>query len=129
MRKGPCQRSKLSFVLQTQTAITPGVMVWVTISPDNRSPLVILNTTLTAQWRVADHFFYPSLYVMGIFSSKIMPDPIRLRISLYCLHTWSENSTSLSPIEHIWLHIQAPQVVSNLEAITEEMPGGVYHRM
>ncbi|KFM63742.1 Transposable element Tcb2 transposase, partial [Stegodyphus mimosarum] len=109
--RGRGQRPHSAFGLQRHTAITPGVMVWGTISYDSRSSLVILRASLTAQ-RYADNILRPvALPFMSRHPGAIFQHdnarPHTARISLKYLRavdtlSWPAKSPDLSPIEHIW---------------------------
>ncbi|GFU89058.1 transposable element Tcb2 transposase [Trichonephila clavipes] len=105
------ERLNLAFALQRHTAPTAGVIVWNAIACNTWSPLVLIRSTMTAQWYVYDILQPHVLLLMQRLSGAIFQQdnarPHTTRVSQDCLRTVTTlpspaRSPDLSPIEHIW---------------------------
>ncbi|GBO17618.1 hypothetical protein AVEN_140610-1 [Araneus ventricosus] len=107
----PGHRSDSAIVVERHTAITPGVTVWGAICWDTRSPLVVLQRTLTARSYV-DDILTPVVLPMlsgrpGVIYQQGNARTHTARLSQQCLQgygilTWPASSPDLSPIKHVW---------------------------
>ncbi|GFS73838.1 transposable element Tcb2 transposase [Trichonephila clavipes] len=109
------ERLNPAFALQRHTSPTVGVMVWGVIAYNTRSPLVLIRGTMTAQRYVHDILLPHVLLLMQRFPGAIFQQdngrPHTARVSQDCLRTittlpWPARSPDLSPIEHIWDHLE-----------------------
>ncbi|GFX35961.1 transposable element Tcb2 transposase [Trichonephila clavipes] len=109
-------------------------MVFAAIAYNTRSPIVLIRGTMTSQ-----------RYVHGILQPHVLPliqrlpgaifqqnnaQPHTSRVSQYCLCTvtilpWPAYSPDLSPIEHIWDHLEwrvgHPTSLNELEARLQQI--------
>ncbi|KFM74957.1 Transposable element Tcb1 transposase, partial [Stegodyphus mimosarum] len=114
-------------------------MVWVAISFDSQTPLVIIRGTLTAQ-RYVDDILRPVLLPFllqnsGLIFQQYNARPHTARVAMNCLTAcqtlpWPARSPALSPIEHVWdmigrrLHLpgNVDDLTRQLEQIWQELP-------
>ncbi|GFW80327.1 transposable element Tcb2 transposase [Trichonephila clavipes] len=90
-------------------------MVWGDIAYNARSPLVLIRGTMIVQ-----HYVHDILQPHGLSLMQRLPEaifqqdnarPHTARVSQDCLRTvttlpWPALSPDLSPIEHIWAHLE-----------------------
>ncbi|GFV47884.1 transposable element Tcb2 transposase [Trichonephila clavipes] len=123
-----------AFALQQHTATTAGVIVWDAIAYNTRSSLVLIRGTMTAQRYVHDILQPHVLPLMQRLPGAIFPQnndrPRTARVSQHCLHTvttlpWPDRFQDLSPIEHIWDHLEQrvvhPTTLNALEARLQQI--------
>ncbi|GFW79094.1 transposable element Tcb2 transposase [Trichonephila clavipes] len=105
------KRLNPAFALQRHTTPTTNAMVWVAITYDTRSPLVLIRGTKTAQ-RYFDDVLQPHVFPLmqrlpgasfqqdnaRPHTAKVLQDFLRTVTTL----SWAARSPDLSPIEHIW---------------------------
>ncbi|GFU03046.1 transposable element Tcb2 transposase [Trichonephila clavipes] len=104
-----------AFALQRHTDRTAGVMIWGAIAYNTRSPLVLIRGPMTAQWYAPDILQPHVLPLMQSLPRAIFQQdnaqPNMARMPQDCLSTvttlpWPARSSDLSPIEHIWDHLE-----------------------
>lgn len=128
------ERLNPPFALQRHTAPTPGVMVWGAITYDTRSPLILIDGTMTAQRYVRDILQPHVLPLMAGLPAGIFQQdnarPHTARVSQECLRhittlPWPARSLDLSPIEHVWDHlgrqVRQPTRLAELESRLQEL--------
>ncbi|UYV66712.1 ADARB2 [Cordylochernes scorpioides] len=135
----PGQRVDPGLTVEHHTGPQQGVMVWGAISFDNRTPLVVIPGTLTAQ-RYVDDIQRPVLLPFlshhpGLTFQQDNAQPHTARVTMDCLQScrtlpWPARSPDLSSIEHIWdvmgRRLQPSRNVDylarKLETIWQEIP-------
>ncbi|KFM66907.1 Transposable element Tcb2 transposase, partial [Stegodyphus mimosarum] len=108
------ERLNPAFAVQRHIAPTAGVMVWVAIAYNTRSPLVLFRGTLTAQ-RYVHEILQPHVLPLmqrlpGVVYQQDSAPPHTARVSQDCLRTVTTlpgpaRSPNMSPIEHIRDHL------------------------
>ncbi|GFW00906.1 transposable element Tcb2 transposase [Trichonephila clavipes] len=109
-----CESLNFAFALQRRSAPTAGVIAWVNITYNTRSPLVLIRGTITAELYVHDILQTHLLLVIQRLPGAIFQQDNAwahiARLSQDCIRTvttirWTARSSDLSPIEHIWDHL------------------------
>ncbi|GFS67303.1 transposable element Tcb2 transposase [Trichonephila clavipes] len=89
-------------------------MIWGAIAYNTRSPLVLIGSTMTAQWYVHDILQLHLLSLMqrlpGAIFQQDNAQPHKAKGSQDCLCTvttlpWPAHFPDLSPIQHNWYHL------------------------
>ncbi|UYV62898.1 Transposase [Cordylochernes scorpioides] len=105
------ERSNPAAIVERPTVRQRGIMVWGAIAYDSRSPLLRIQSTMTAQRYVDDMLRPVTLpYLQGVPNALYQQDnarPHTARISQQALQDvqmfpWPPYSSDLSPIEHVW---------------------------
>ncbi|UYV73394.1 hypothetical protein LAZ67_10003027 [Cordylochernes scorpioides] len=105
------ERSNPAAIVERPTVRQRGIMVWGAIAYDSRSPLLRIQSTMTAQRYVDDVLRPVTLpYLQGAPNALYQQDnarPHTARISQQALQDvqmlpWPPYSPDLSPIEHVW---------------------------
>ncbi|UYV76733.1 Cht7 [Cordylochernes scorpioides] len=105
------ERSNPAAIVERPTVRQPGIMVWGAIAYDSRSPLLRIQSTITAQRYVDDVLRPVTLpYLQWVPNALYQQDnarPHTARISQQALQDvqmlpWPPYSPDLSPIEHVW---------------------------
>ncbi|UYV68465.1 SEC24B [Cordylochernes scorpioides] len=105
------ERSNPAAIVERPTVRQRGIMVWGAIAYDSRSPLLLIQGTMTAQRYVDDVLRPVTLpYLQGVPNALYQQDnarPHTARISQQALQDvqmlpWPPYSPDLSPIEHVW---------------------------
>ncbi|GFW35930.1 transposable element Tcb2 transposase [Trichonephila clavipes] len=103
------------FALQRHTALTAGVTGWGAVAYNTRSPLALFRGTITAQGYVHDilqpHVLPLMQRLPGAIFQQENSRTHTARVSQDCLRTvttlpWLARSPDLSPIKHIWDHLE-----------------------
>ncbi|GFX30908.1 transposable element Tcb2 transposase [Trichonephila clavipes] len=109
------ERLNPAFALQKHTTPTAGVMLWGAIAYNTRSPLVLIRDAMTTQWYVHDipqpHLLPLMQWLLGAIFEQDNARSHTARVSQDCLRTcttlpWPVRSPNLSPIKHIWDHLE-----------------------
>ncbi|GFW56408.1 transposable element Tcb2 transposase [Trichonephila clavipes] len=128
------ERLNPAFALQRHTAPTAGVMVWSAIGYNTQSPLVLIRGTMTALRYVhvilEPHVLPVMQRLPGAIFLQDNARPHTARVSQECLRTvttlpWPARSPDLSPVEHIWDHLEwragYPTSFNELEARLQQI--------
>lgn len=131
------ERRNIAFSVERHVARTVGIMIWGAIAYGSRSPLVMIQGSMTAQ-RYVDEILEPVVipFVQTIEDALFQQDNARphiARVSLRCLEDaqvqilpWPPRSPDLSPIEHVWDMIgrrlgELPQYPQTLAQLRHEV--------
>lgn len=111
VRRRRGERAHASTIVERHTGPTPGIMVWGAISYDSRSPLVVVEGTMTAR-RYVDQVIRPVVipFMNTIPNGVFQQDNARphtaviTRVALQHvpIMPWPARSPDLSAIEHVW---------------------------
>ncbi|GFV74236.1 transposable element Tcb2 transposase [Trichonephila clavipes] len=122
------ERHNPAFALQRHTTPTAAIMVWGAIAYNTWAPLVLIRGTMTAQ-RYVHNILQPHVLPLmqrlpGAIFQQDNAQPHTAKVSQDCLWTvtalfWPARSPDLSPIEHIWDHLERrvghPPILNDIE--------------